>query len=135
MRWEWRAALSTSDRMIPISWRPVAALLAAGAALGQPGTPAPLLDLGYHQMYDLQFDAAHKTFGERERLRPEDPLAPVSNAAAYLFAEFDRLRILQSEFFVNDGNFRGRRKLTPDPGARAAFDAEQIGRASCRETV
>lgn len=82
------------------------------------------IERGYLQMYDLQFDRAHQTFQEWERQHPNDPLGHVSNAAAYLFAEFDRLHILQSEFFVHDSNFRQTRKLTPDPGIRAAFDKE-----------
>jgi len=89
--------------------------------------PAPgpsALDLGYRQMYDLQFDEAHKTFAEYGRLHPDDPLTPASDAAAYLFAEFDRLNILQSEFFVHDDNFRHPKKLSADPGARQAFDGE-----------
>jgi hypothetical protein len=84
----------------------------------------PLLQTGYHQMYDLEFDRAHKTFAEWERQRPDDPLGHVSNAAAYLFAEFDRLNILQSEFFVNDDRFRHAKRLNPDASVRQAFDAE-----------
>ena len=46
-------------------------------------TPAPtLLDAGFHQMYDLQFDAAHKTFADYQRVHPNDPMGPVSDAAA-----------------------------------------------------
>lgn len=87
--------------------------------------PAPsALDVGYRQMYDLQFDQAHKTFAEYGRMHPDDPLTPASDAAAYLFAEFDRLNILQSEFFVHDDNFRHPKKLNPNPEARQAFDAE-----------
>jgi hypothetical protein len=83
------------------------------------------LDVGYLQMYDLQFMAAHKTFADYAQVFPNDPLAPVSDAAAYLFAEFDRLKILQSEFFVHDENFRGEhQKLSADPAVRKAFDAD-----------
>jgi hypothetical protein len=99
---------------------PVFALfLAADPAPAQAG-----LDAGYRQMYDLQFDEAHKTFAACERQNPNDPLVPASDAAAYLFAEFDRLNILQSEFFVHDNNFRNPKKLTADPAVRQAFDAE-----------
>jgi hypothetical protein len=87
-------------------------------------TVVPMLQTGYHQMYDLQFDRAHKTFAEWERQRPDDPLGHVSNAAAYLFAEFDRLNILQSEFFVNDDRFRHAKRLNADLAVRRAFDAE-----------
>jgi len=89
-----------------------------------PASAPSALDLGYRQMYDLRFDDAHKTFAEYGHLHPDDPLTPASDAAAYLFAEFDRLNILQSEFFVHDDNFRHPKKLNPDPGARQAFDAE-----------
>src|SRR6185369_2123706 len=83
------------------------------------------IDLGYLQMYDLQFGAAHKTFGDYGQVYPDDPLAPVSDAAAYLFAEFDRLKILQSEFFVHDENFRGQhQKLVADPAVRKAFNED-----------
>ncbi len=86
-------------------------------------TPAGL-DLGYMQMYDLQFTAAHKTFGDYAQAHPKDPLGPVSDAAAYLFAEFDQLHILQSEFFVQDDNFRHPKKLNSDPAVRRVFDAD-----------
>jgi hypothetical protein len=84
----------------------------------------PVIDRGYRQMYNLDFDQAHRTFGQWERDHPADPLGPVSNAAAYLFAEFDRLNILHSEFFVDSGMFHRRPKVTPDPVVRQAFDQE-----------
>jgi len=65
------------------------------------------LDLGYRQMYNLQFAEAHRTFEAYERSRPDDPMAPTSRAAAYLFSEFERLGILQTELFVDDEMFEG----------------------------
>src|SRR5271165_1839089 len=81
------------------------------------------LDRGYAQMYNLQFAEAHKTFQEFERLHPQDPVAPVSDAAAYLFSEFDRLHILQSEFFTDDDHFATDRRLAPDPKLKQGFEA------------
>ncbi len=102
--------------------------LAVAAALAAPNItePAvnPVIDRGYRQMYNLNFDRRHKTFGQWEREHPADPLGPVSNAAAYLFAEFDRLNILHSEFFVDNGMFHRRPKVTPDPAVHQAFDQE-----------
>jgi len=86
-------------------------------------TPKPLLDRGYKEMYNLQFAEAHRTFGEWEKLYPEDPLGPVSDAAAWLFLEFDRLHILQSEFFTHDQHFTTDHKLTPDPVVKQNFRA------------
>jgi len=85
---------------------------------------ASRLETGYREMYDLQFDDAHQTFGEWERSHPDDPFAPTSDAAAYLFSEFDRLGILQSEFFLDDSEFRHRARPAPDPRAREAFDSQ-----------
>jgi len=48
----------------------------------------------------------------------------VSNAAAYLFAEFDRLHILESELFTNNEKFEKRQKPAPDLQVQTAFEAE-----------
>ena len=82
------------------------------------------LEAGYRQMYNLDFDAAHQTFVAWERSHPEDPLGPVSNAAAYLFAEFDRMHILESEFFVDNAKFEHRKSFAPDAHLRDAFENE-----------
>jgi len=99
--------------------RLTAVILLASAAL----CGAPLLDEGYRQMYNLQFDDAHKTFAEYERKTPSDPLGPVSDAAAYLFSEFDRLNILTSDFWTNDDNFLDFHKPGADPKTKTLFEA------------
>jgi len=100
--------------------------LLLGACPGQAATTVGVtsLEVGYQQMYNLDFDAAHQTFTAWERSHPQDPLGPVSNAAAYLFAEFDRLHILESELFTNDATFEKRQKFAPDPKVQAAFEGE-----------
>lgn len=80
------------------------------------------LDDGYRQMYNLDFAAAHASFHLWEQVHPEDPLGPVSDAAAYLFSEFDRLNILQAELFADDSKFAHRRKPAADGATKAAFD-------------
>lgn len=82
-----------------------------------------LIDRGYRQMYNLQFREAHLSFQQWEQEHPGDPLGPVSDAAAYLFSEFDRLHILESEFFTDDRTFTNPVKLKPDPAVKQAFDA------------
>jgi hypothetical protein len=108
----------------------ILAVLTATAGMAAPSVtmPAvnPVIEHGYSQMYNLDFDEAHKTFSQWEREHPADPLGPVSNAAAYLFAEFDRLNILHSEFFVDTGLFHRSPKVTPDPEVRRAFDQELV---------
>ena len=64
------------------------------------------LDSGYRSMYDLDFASAHQKFAAWKSANPDDPMGPVSNAAAYLFSELERLRVLDSELFVDDDKFR-----------------------------
>ena len=73
-------------------------------------------------MYNLDFDGAHRSFEQWQQQHPADPLGPVSDAAAYLFGEFDRLHILQSQFFVDDSSFRGMKKPAADPAVRLRFE-------------
>jgi len=89
-----------------------------------PGTAAAPTEIerGFQSMYNLQFDRAHQDFDTWERLHPDDPLGPVSQAAGYLFAEFARLGVLESQLFTNDKKFEGRGKLSPDPKVRQEFD-------------
>jgi hypothetical protein len=91
-----------------------------GASLPDPST----IEAGYHQMYNLDFDGAHQTFKSWEQMHPQDPLGPASNAAAYLFAEFARLHILESELFTDDDKFAHRDRQNPDPAVQVAFEAE-----------
>ena len=96
-------------------------MLCAAAALGH--AQPTLLDAGYRQMYNLQFAEAHQSFEQWQRQHPDDPMGFVSDAAAYLFSEFDRLHILQSEFFTHDQHFVTDHKLTPDPMLKLRFEA------------
>lgn len=75
-------------------------------------------------MYNLKFDDAHRCFHGWERAHPDDPFGPVSDAAAYLFFEFDRMKVLRSEFFTEDKAFVNSTKLTPDPEIKNAFEAD-----------
>jgi hypothetical protein len=82
------------------------------------------IEQGYNYMYNLQFDNAHRSIAQYETSHPDDPLGLVSDAAAYLFSEFDRLHILQSEFFVNDTYILNSSKQHPDPSVKARFDED-----------
>ncbi len=50
-------------------------------------------------------------------------MGPACEAAGLLFSEFDRLGILESQFYENDKAFDARQKPTPDPAVRGRFDA------------
>ncbi len=74
-------------------------------------------------MYNLDFSGAHATFREYQQANASDPMGYVSDAAAYLFSEFGRLHILESDLFVDDNHFQSRHKLMPDASIKAEFDA------------
>ncbi len=87
------------------------------------GAETPL-EQGYRHLYNLQFAEAHSTFQDWSRAHPDDPMGPVSDAAVYLFAEFDRLHILQAEFFTHDQHFLTDHKLAPDMALKRQLDAD-----------
>lgn len=99
----------------------VLAIFVAVTATAGPSGEA-LMDQGYSDMYNLSFDSAHRAFTTYESMRPADPLGPVSDAAACLFSEFDRLHILQAEFFTSDKNFRSTEKREPDIATKTRFE-------------
>ncbi len=96
-------------------------LALATPAIAAPNYP-PAIDQGYRDLYNLNFSAAHTVFQQYSAAHPDDPLPVVSDGAAYLFGEFDRLHIIDVELFANQDLFDHRSKLTPDPAIRKAFD-------------
>jgi hypothetical protein len=97
----------------------LAALLAA-----LPGPPlaaeAPgAIDRAFQQMYNFDFAGTHKILDEYVRVRPEDPLVYSTRAVAFLFSELYRLKILETDFFVDDDQVTDRKRLKPDPAVRA----------------
>jgi len=84
---------------------------------------APSLDRGFNLLYDLDFDRAHQVFASWEQEHPDDPMGPVADAAGLLFSEFNRLGILESQFYEDDKRFEARKKLMPDPALRDRFNA------------
>jgi hypothetical protein len=97
-------------------------LITVFSAAASAGPAEVSLDNGYRQMYNLQFEEAHARFKQWERLYASDPMGPVSDAAAFLFEELDRLHVLQSEFFVPDQHWVSDQKLEPDLGLKRRFE-------------
>jgi len=88
-----------------------------------------MLDTGFHQMYNLQFPQAHATFAKFMAEHPHSPMGPVSDAAAYLFSEFNRTGVLNMALFTNDSNYLHHKRVPPDLAAKAAFD-KQVARTN-----
>jgi len=90
--------------------------------------PSAGLDGGFRRLYDLDFTGAQKEFESWEKLNPENPMGPVSEAAGVLFSEFNRLGVLEAQFYENDSIFAARKKYEADPQQRARFE-QQLSRA------
>jgi len=86
------------------------------------------LDRGFRRLYDLDFTGAQKEFESWEKLNPENPMGPVSEAAGILFSEFNRLGVLEAQFYEDDSIFAARKKYAADPGQRARFE-QQLSQA------
>lgn len=106
----------------------IASLAGVLFAAPAPSPPADDLYAGWLKMYDLKFPEAQQQFKAWEAAHPSDPMGPLSQAAGYLFAEFARLGVLESEMFTEDKTFLSRRKLNPDSAAKQEFSRE-ISRA------
>jgi len=96
------------------------------------GTP---LNDGYYALYNLDFTAAHAHFQQWMTAHPEDPLGPASDAAAYIFTEFDRLGVLDIELFSDDNRFTSRTRPAIDPVLKQGFtnriaQAERLANAA-----
>jgi hypothetical protein len=81
------------------------------------------LDRGFFGLYNLDFAGAQKDFTNWQTQHPDDPVGPVSSAAGYLFSEFNRLGILESQFYESDDAFSSRAKLNPDPTVHSYFQS------------
>jgi tetratricopeptide (TPR) repeat protein len=77
-----------------------------------------LIDHAFTRLYNFDFPGAHSILDEHFRMNAADPVGHALRGAVYLFTEFDRLKILQTEFFADDDKVTDKKKLKPDPAAR-----------------
>jgi hypothetical protein len=84
---------------------------------------APSLDRGFSLLYNLDFAGAHQVFLSWQQEHPDNPVGPVCDAAGLLFSEFNRLGVLESQFYADDKAFSARQQLAPDPAVRDHFYA------------
>ena len=119
---------------------PLLALCAAliGPRLARADVPPVKLDDGFLRLYDLDFAGAEKSFEVWETQNPENPMGPASQAAGILFSEFNRLGVLEAQFYENDSVFANRKKYEADPAQKTRFDqllsrAEELGNARLKK--
>jgi len=117
-----RKAIDARGRVLAAIFAACCALCPTLFAKDIPGaTAASPLDRGFTGLYNLDFSGAQEDFSTWQRLHPDDPMGPVSEAAGFLFSEFNRLGVLEAQFYENDSAFVDRPKLTPDPALRNRF--------------
>ena len=87
----------------------------------EPG-PDPIYD-AMHSMYNLDFGGAERVLNAYILADPLDPVGHATRAVAHLFAEFDRLQILELEFFESDDRMTDEAHLTPDLVVRSTIFA------------
>jgi hypothetical protein len=102
--------------------------LALGAAQAEVIEPSAGLDPGFRRLYDLDFPGAQREFESWERVNEQNPMGPVSEAAGTLFSEFNRLGVLEAQFYANDSIFAARKKYQTNPEQRGLFE-ERLNRA------
>jgi hypothetical protein len=90
-----------------------------GLAFGQ---SADSLRSGFLALYHLRFVEAREAFLAWQRAHPEDPMGLVSEAAAYLFEEFEAHDVLTVGFFLDDDRLLGGIRGKADRVRTQAFE-------------
>jgi hypothetical protein len=98
-------------------------LLLAGCFAAQPAKVDTSTPVGqaFVRMYNFDFPGAHAVLDREISRDPDTPLPYSVKAAAHLFRELYRLKILQMDFFEDDVKVVDRNNLTPDAAVRAEF--------------
>jgi len=94
------------------------------------------IDHAFARFYNFDFAGAHAILNSYIAAHPDDPLAYAVRSAVYLYTEFDRLGILESEFFSDDSKITDKRKVKPDPeNRRLFFGAVEAARETVRSRL
>lgn len=101
-------------------------VLLSTVSLAAANLPTPVLDQGFRRLYDLDFTGAQQSFESWERQNPDNPMGPVSEAAGVLFSEFNRLGVLEAQFYEDDSVFAARKKYAVDPSQKTLFEQRLV---------
>lgn len=84
---------------------------AEAAVSSDPIAPSPkaalILDSGFRDLYQLDFNGARQEFRDYQAEQPADPLGKAAEAATYLYEQFNEKGVLTSKFFLDDDRFLG----------------------------
>jgi hypothetical protein len=80
---------------------------------------ASAIDRAFIRMYNFDFAGMHSILDEHVRANPEDPMAYSAHSVGFLFSELHRMKILETEFFMDNDQVTDKKKLKPDNTVRA----------------
>jgi hypothetical protein len=94
---------------------------AEDSSVGAAMVVVPELQTGFRFLYEQKFPEARQTFLDWEEQHPDEPFGHAAVAASYLFEEFYRQGVLNSDFFLDDKKFLRGIDGKPDPVRLNAF--------------
>src|SRR6202051_4277824 len=121
-------AISVRETVKVVSFVVALLILFGPAPPAKAPLPAESLKSGFLRLYDLDFAGAQREFEACEKLHPADPMGTAGEAADILFSEFNRLGVLEAQFYESDSVFAARKKYDADPAQRTRF-VQQLDRA------
>ncbi|MBT9332754.1 tetratricopeptide repeat protein [Paracidobacterium acidisoli] len=83
----------------------------------------PEVQEAFRHFYNLDYDGAIARFERIQREHPDDPLATAYLLDATLFRELNRLDLLDTTFYANDGFLTGKHTVVEDPKVRDRIKA------------
>jgi hypothetical protein len=87
------------------------------------------VDRAFNRLYSFDFPGSQAIIDAHIQSHPEDALAHALCGAVHLFSEFQRLNLLETDFFLNDDKMTDKKRLKPDPAARSQiFSATEAAR-------
>lgn len=97
---------------------PAAAFAAGQAVDSDPLNRTPEVREAYQYFYSMDYDNALERFERIHREHPSDPMATDYVLNATLFRELNRLDLLDTTFYANDGFLTGKHTVVEDPKVR-----------------
>jgi len=96
------------------------------AAAGQisasaPAHPIPQIRAALDRMYNCDYTGAHRILDGFIAANSDHPLGMGFRASALLFAEMDRMKILEGEFLTSDDRIRSNKKIDADQSVKQRF--------------
>ncbi len=85
--------------------------------------PNDPIDRAIRAVYNQDFAGAGKIVDQHVAANPSDPLGHAARAVTLLVAEYDRLQVLELDFFSDDDTLTDKKRLKPDPAVRARIMA------------